>query len=196
MMNSNKNKRNRSRRQRGNPLVKLAMQPAYKGQPVIRLQIPSLNYIYTTTASTGVIAQVIQISAAIIVNWSTRFLTWDEYFVVGAEVEFRPVDNLPGIAMVWWDENNSSAPTITDCQERVCSRLPLNNANPKSVTTFKWVPKSTQDLQSYPTTNTAPVFAYLKLFTDNTNFGAPTTATKAMFAQVKLDVVFKGMRTY
>jgi len=170
--------------------------PAYAGQPVQEETIPCTSYILTTTATTGLIANVFGVTKDAVVNFSTRYADlWSEYAIVGATIEITPLQQgASGVSAFFFDDFNTSVPTLNESMGRIVRKLSNSAANPKSTTTMTWSARSLTDLTFQPT-SVGYTAVNFKVYTDNTNYGSPTTATQLWLIRPKLKIILRGMKS-
>ncbi len=168
---------------------------AYVGQQKVTLRLEGSPTLLSTTAATGVIANVTTLGPANITGFATRFgSTFDEYRVLGADIRITPVSASTGVSKCWIDEQLSAAPTSNESQERVSWPLANTNATPKSQTIVRWRARDLKDLQYTAIgSNAAP--AYFKLYTDSATWGASTTATPLWLIEPTFIVEFRGIKS-
>jgi hypothetical protein len=173
----------------------LSDSPSYARQQYAMLTITASPELISTTVTTGVIAINYNISPADITNWATRFAgTFDEYRILSARMRVRPVSATTGVTAMWFDEKNvSAAPTLTEAQERTLNVYTNSNANAKSYVTMVWRARDLVDLQYTSTAITTVVPATFKLYSDNTNFGAPIAVTPAWLLEPEFTIEFRGL---
>ncbi len=194
-MATNSRKAVATRRRQYN-LMDFLRTPAYAGQPVQEETIPCTSYILTTTATTGLIANTTGLNINSIVGFSTRYADlWSEYAIVGGTIEITPLQQgASGISAFFFDDFSTSVPTLNESMGRIVRKLSNSAANPKSTTVMNWTARSLQDLTFQPTTlgYTAVNF---KVYTDNTNYGSPTTATQLWLIRPKLKIILRGLKS-
>ncbi len=146
-----------------------------------------------TTVTTGVIANVVTVSAANVLGLTRYTNAWDEYRILEAHIDIIPVLTSTGILRHFWDEQSSSVPTTNESVERdVYSQLISNGF--KNIKTFTWKPRDIADLKFIASSTSAAV-AYFKSYTDAANWGAPTAATTVAVQQLRLIVEFRGVKS-
>lgn len=172
----------------------MQLHPAFPGQYVTSMVLPSLTQVLTTTVTTGVIAQATIIDPTNFVqNWATRFgVTFKEYRVIKALLKMKTFGStLPGQINAWVDETLTAAPTAAQALEyQGITTFPAGN---NERTHFvKWVPHSTSEL-AYQPIATASQFGTYKIYTDGANFGASIVATQYMTLQIMFTIQFRGL---
>jgi hypothetical protein len=169
--------------------------PAYRGQQVARLRLPGIQAVGPTTITTGLISYVGAISTNEVTGFATRFgSTFDEYRILGVRMRIAPLGVNPGISCFWFDEKNSSAPTVTEAYERIATRRSNNSADSKSTFTMTWTARDLLDLQ-YTAIGTVATPCYFKVYTDNATFGAPVAVTSLWIIDFELMVEFRGVKS-
>jgi len=183
-------------RRRQFTLLDFLRTPAYAGQPVQEETIPCASYILTTTATTGLIANTFGVTKDAIVNFTTRYGDlWSEYAIVGATIEITPLQQVAsGISAFFFDDFNTSVPTLNESMGRIVRKLSNSASNPKSTTSMTWSAKSLMDLTFQPTT-TGYTAVNFKVYTDNANYGSPTTATQLWLIRPKLKIILRGLKS-
>jgi len=173
----------------------LSDSPAYQGQVSWRVRLPGAAVKLTTTVTTGVIANALQLTSADIVGFATRFgSTFDEYRTVGADVELIPLAASTGEMNFWFDEKSTAAPTSNEAQERTSVHCAINSAASGSHRTMRWRARDLLDLQYSPIgTLSQPVT--FKSYTDNALFGATIVATDVYIVKVLFLIEFRGLKS-
>jgi hypothetical protein len=158
----------------------------------LELDVPILQQFLTIVA--GALAGVIPIDTTIINAFGARFgAVFKEYAIVGAKLELRP-NNMAvtsGMTGAYLDENSNAAPTAGTTAN--VPRLDLLNAPLFDVKPYllTWTPRDLLDLDYVPVaTNFTPV--WLKLFTDQANFGSQATTTGQWVVTGSLAFQFRG----
>jgi hypothetical protein len=189
----NRSKRGGARKSRVSAL--LSDGPAYAQQPTIRISLPCNLGILNTTVTTGVVAQSSVISSSSVQGFATRFgSTFDEYRIVGADVEIRALTSgASGVSRHFFDEKSSAAPSLADGEERLGTTLPNASSNPASVRTMRWRARDLLDLE-YTAIGTATTPVYFKTYTDTANFGSPTTVTPLWLGTALIHFEFRGLK--
>jgi hypothetical protein len=169
--------------------------PAYAGQQKVILRLPSTSGLFSTAATTGIIALTSPLGTAAIAGFTTRFAsTFDEYRILGIAIKIRAVAQSTGITNFFLDEKNPSAPTSLDAQERIALRLPNSNANSASFKTMMWRARDLLDLE-YSTITTATTPVFFKVYTDAPTFGSPIVATPLFIVEYDYTVEFRGLKS-
>lgn len=186
-------KQNRAGVPRG--LQLLTDESSYSGQQKFKQRLRGTVSMLTTTVTSGVIANARPIDTTQIISFATRFGdTYDEYRILGADIEITPVTpNVAGVTSFFFDEKSASTPNANMASGR--SGLTLqnsSNANVKRVMRFRVT--DLLDLQYSPIGTTTTV-GYFKTYTDNASFGSPTTVTQLWTVRVDLHVEFRGIRS-
>ncbi len=94
---SNKTKPKAKTRQTSNPLTPVYRGPIHVPGRDNQTQVYKVNQVYTAAATTsagGVIDVVFGNSPAVLSNWSTLAAEWNEYRVLGIELEYIPIKNV------------------------------------------------------------------------------------------------------
>lgn len=181
----------RSRRPRNRPDPNLELHPSFPGQAVLSCVVDADPTIYTTTITTGVISAAQTINAANITNFSTRFATWQEYRIVKVYVEWTCLaQTTTGVFVGWVDEAGSSAPSGNSSLAaggRV--EAPLGDVFNKH--RKEWTVHDIGDLE-YTAVGSTSTIGYIKTYTSNALYGAPTVATTAILMRPKYVIQFRG----
>jgi len=177
MPRRNKLSKRRNRIPRGIDPVLGSLRPAYKGQNVIRVVIPHAVGILTTTVTSGLIANSNVLNLADLANSADFASTWDEWRLVAVEVEMYCLTVSTGVTRFWFDDQDTSAPTVAEAVARPGITLPNNSAAAPTKHVMKWFATDDIDyawnLTSSPSINTVS----FKVYTDSAIFGAPTAVT-------------------
>lgn len=168
--------------------------PAYAGQQKVVLVLPGFSSKYTTTVTTGVIANSLALSTSRISNFATRFgSTFDEYRILSVLVKLRSLSASTGISSFLFDEKDATAPDIDDANQRLGLRLPNTNAAGSILRAMRWRARDLLDLE-YSPIGTVSTPVYFKVYTDATNFGAPVAATDVWIAEFDFTIEFRGIK--
>jgi hypothetical protein len=157
--------------------------------------MPQASQLYTSTVTTGVLADTLALEVLSVLGFATRFeSTFDECRIVKATVRIRPISASSGVTKFWFDEKSNATPTANEGVERYSQTLVNSNANCAAVTVMTWRPHDLLDLQfNAIATATTPVF--FKLYTDNAIFGAPAAATALWLIEPMLTIEFRGLKS-
>lgn len=167
--------------------------PSYSGQVRVTHRLPCNPGVLTNTVTTGVLAAATAVSVGQIPDFATRFgSTYDEYRILGADVEMIPVSNASGVSVFWFDEKLTSTPTLAQSQDRTARAVPNSNANSKAFTVHRWRARDLLDLE-FSAITAAPQPVTFKTYTDAANWGAPIVATALWVPRITLIVEFKGL---
>jgi hypothetical protein len=202
-MISNKRKRNNSgdrtelKRKRKHSRTSISKQlsdsQAYPGQQKVKLTLPGIPIIYSTTVTTGVISAIYPIDKTQILDFALRFgSTFDEYRILGANMKIRALNMASGITSMFFDEKSFAVPSSNDAQERTSRLITNNSSDPKSVTTMRWSARDLLDLQ-YTAIGTLYLPVTFKIYTDSTNWGSPVTVTQLFLVACDLIIEFRGL---
>jgi hypothetical protein len=149
--------------------------------------------IWTTTVTTGVLAQSYAVSTAAITSFATRFgTTFDEYRILGVKMRVRPINVASGVSVMFFDEKATGAPTLPNAQERTLSLFPNTNASSQDIITLVWRARDLLDLQ-YTAIGTVVQPVTFKGYTDSTNYGAPIAATPIWLVEPEFEFEFRGI---
>jgi len=190
------NRRRPNKRSRvNNSVVEFIKQPAYKGQPVIVMDLPCTSYILSTTATTGVIANNFQLSIAAIVNFTSRYgAAFSEYAIISCEFRVRPLTASTGVSAFWFDDTITTVPTLNESMGRVVEKKSNTNALPQSAFSMYWRARQLTDL-AYNPTSVGYTAVNFKVYTDNTNYNATTTATPLWLIEPVAKIILRGLKS-
>lgn len=168
---------------------------AYAGQQLFRATIPGAAFKLTTTVTTGVLANTTQVAQAGITGFATRFAsTFDEYRIVGADVEIQPITATSGVLRCWFDEKSTSAPTANEANERTAQSVSLSNAAMPRPHVMRWRARDLLDLE-YKAIGTDATPVSFKVYTDAASWGAPAVATDVVVVRYNLYFEFRGLKS-
>jgi hypothetical protein len=168
--------------------------PVYTpGNTVVKLPIEVFIGKITTTVTTGVISQAYAVQAAMIANFSSRFVLFDEYLIEWFKLRIdTSSSNLAGILNIWFEPNiaSTSAPSAADAKNNKTltfaagsnERTHTLRFNPKNAVTQSWTPIST----------TTAAIGYLKVYTNATDFASSIVATDYAVLTGIMQVAFRG----
>jgi hypothetical protein len=190
-------RRMRSRRvQKNNTDPALILRPLYKRQPCGVFKIAGTPIISTTTVTTGLVATSVTLSAAQILNFTTRCQDmWDQYRIIKAVAHFTCFSSsCTGQMNVWYTEESTTVPSNAASQQ-AGNALRFNLSSIDRIHSKSYVPHDPAR-QEWSDTNgiTLPI-GYLKIYTDTANNGAPITITTCMSTQIVYTVQFRGFTT-
>jgi hypothetical protein len=196
-LRKNENKNKVGNRKAGNrnteKNLELSLIRTYPRQAIWQVIIPAEPLKFTTTITTGVLAQIYGISQANIAGFSTRFgSTFVEYRIIRAKFMIRFFSSTnPGIVQFWIDEKSNSTPTVNEAFER--ATLSCSASAVDTTPQMKWVCADPLDLQYVPI-GTAVTLATFKMYTDNTNFGSSIVATDYLEIVPLFEFQFRGLK--
>lgn len=155
--------------------------------------VPGLPVLITPAA--GIVAQNLSINVNNIENWSTRFEScFEEYRILAAMVEIRPLGVNNGVTAFWFDEHNANAPTLAEAEAKTSTLIPNSNANSKAVRVMRWQARDFGDLTYTQSNITNAVASFFKIYTDVTNYGTPATTTTSTFLiRTNYQIEFRGI---
>ena len=194
--NTNTNQR-RTRRNRGNPSTQsvrkdtaLVLRREFPGQPVCTHIIQGTPLPLTSTVTTGVVAQVVNIAAASIPNFATRFACYESFRIVKATATVNSFGStIPGVYKMWLDEDTSGAPSAAQALQTEVKPHSVSSTSRKSLT---YTPHDPQQ-QNFQQVAVGPnAYGYFKLYTDTANFGSPIVATPMFLVEISFTVQFRG----
>jgi hypothetical protein len=179
-----------------NPLSS-SNKPAYPGQARVVLRLPANpSGPQVTTVTTGVMALTLPLQAGDITGFATRFgSTFDEYRILGVDVEALNMSASTGATAMWFDEKSQSAPTQNESTERNATTHLNTNAGFKSRKVLRWRARDLLDLEFTPigTANVVPVT--FKAYTDLALWGAPIAVTPLWVFRLTFVVEFRGLKS-
>jgi len=198
------NKRNQTRKTRG-PAAKTARKQSkeknlelqliksYPNQVTWQVKLPATPIKLTTTVTTGIVANSLNVSILGLNNFATRFgATFVEYRIVRAQFVIRFFSSTnPGIIQFWIDEKSASAPTSTEALERFV--MSASAAQIDKACQLKWVCSDPLDLQ-YTAIGTSYTPATFKSYTNNTQFGSSIVATDYAEIIPHFTLQFRGLQ--
>lgn len=170
------------------------MHPAFPGQYVTSMKLPSTSTVVTTTVTTGALAVTAPIDPTTALGtWAARFqATFKEYRVIKAVLKMKTFSStLPGQINAWVDETLVTAPTAAQAQEYQGVTTFPAGAN-EMTHIVKWTPHSPTELAYLPCA-TASGNATFKIYSDNGNFGSSIVATQYMTYQMLMTIQFRGI---
>jgi hypothetical protein len=161
-------------------------------QPTASFIIDCNPILMTTTVITGVyaLAQLMDPTSQV-QDWSSRFQTlFKDYRVVKASARFLLfASTTAGQLNAYFNESSSATPTPAAVEHEKVKRFPLSAV--EKVHTLTWIPSGPQDLGFISTAIPTSSSAYLKVYTDSANYGAPIAVTTVGSIQMALTVQFR-----
>jgi hypothetical protein len=172
--------------------LELSLIRTYPGQAVWQVIVAAEPLKFTTTVTTGLIAQVYEVSAANVTNFGGRFgALFVEYRIIRARFRIRVFSSTnPGVVQAWIDEKVSSAPTLAEARERAV--LIFSPSAVDRTPELKWICADPLDLQYQATSSTSNP-ATFKVYTDNANFGSSVVATDYFEIEPLFEFQFRGL---
>lgn len=176
-------------------IVSLTSKPTYRGDKSWFFDLPGLPLIYSTTVTTGLIAQTYDFNPqASLVGWSSRFgSTFDEYRVVRCSVECIPIGINNGVTALFMSETNLGTPTIFEAEERRAQYL-KNNLQFRNNKFLYWRAQDTSD-ETWFAIGNSHAFATVSIYTDNANLGSPVAVVPLVMIRPLYRVQFRGLRS-
>jgi hypothetical protein len=185
-------------------LPHLATQPY---QRITTIKIPGTTTLVSASAG-GAFSTAIALNASEIQNLS-RYDFFDEFRLIKAVYELRPVASTTtsGLTIFYIDENDGTAPTISEARTHVGNALSNNGQSQmvsqgarrrlevqgSGVQIIKWTARDLSDLIFQPIANFATATpAYLKIYTDNGNLGTPAVAAPLFVIRGYFTYQFRG----
>jgi len=160
---------------------------------ITTLKVPGLPIVITPAA--GIVTNNLSINVNNIENWSTRFEScFEEYRILMAMVEIRPLGVNNGVSAFWFDEHNANAPTVAEAEAKTSTLIANSNANSKAVKTMTWRARDFGDLTYSAANITNTPVSFFKTYTDVTNYGTPATTTTPLFLiRINYLIEFRGI---
>jgi hypothetical protein len=166
------------------------LRPEYPGQPTTTLVIQATPQVLSTTVTTGVIANQTTLGAAIIPNFATRFLAFEQFRIVKvkAKVENFAVTN-PGLGNSWFDSDAAFTPNASRTENALAKRFPFSKPSGHELS---YVPHDPSEQGWSLVSNATGNIGNHYLYTDNANYGSSIVATAYALLQFELTVQFRG----
>lgn len=160
--------------------------------PQVNLDVPIIQQNLAIVA--GVCASSVALDTTVIQDWATRFAAvFREYAIVGARLELR-MNNVAvtsGMAAAFLDEQSAAAPTPSNALNRPRLDMIVGPLFVPRAYRLDWTPRDILDLDYVAVgTNFTPV--WLKVITDNGNFGTQNTTTGSIIVTGSLALSFRG----
>jgi hypothetical protein len=165
-------------------------------QPLAEHWVPQATAVLSTTVATGVITLAFGAADCVTntTQWAARFgNTYEEYRVVKCVtmLRFFSVIN-PGVVCAYYEERSATVPSAASALEKASHRLAASSSD--YARSLVWTPTDLTDL-NFKSTGTASSPVYIKIYTDNANFGSSIVATPYLLLEVKALVQFRGYAT-
>jgi hypothetical protein len=165
----------------------LILRPEFKGQPVVSLKISGNPE--TLTTSSGSIAQSIAINPSLIADFATRFSGFHEWRIVKTEVKIRNFSSSNAGLLNFWFSSENATPTSSSAINSRALRFNVSDITKDHILTY--TPHDVED-QNWTSVGTAFTSGYMKIYTDNPNYGASMTATPLSILDTTHTVQFRG----
>jgi hypothetical protein len=158
------------------------------------LKIDGASQKFTTTVTTGLIATSYAINLGNMPSFATRFgVVFDEARILKAVFRFRPCSSAtPGMCNTWVEPVSSANPTAALAANNKVVAFSMGSND--RVTTLTYSPSDFQYLEFTDATVTNTTVGYLNIYTDNSNYASPTTATDAFVLRAEYIVQFRGYK--
>lgn len=167
----------------------LALRPEFPGEPCVSLKINRNPLTLVTTVTTGVIASVSPIRSADIPTFSTRFAGFKEWRIVKTVVKFKNFSsNTTGLLCQWFDNQTYTPSLVTSVNTRG-QRFNMSSIGKDHVLVY--TPHDV-DEQAWTAIGTDFTSGYIMFYTNNAEYGAPTTVTQVGTAEIVHTVQFRG----
>jgi hypothetical protein len=185
-----KNRKAGNSRQRQDPA--LFLRGEYPGQPVLSTVIDSEPFTYSTTVTTGLIADSQIVGTNLLNNFATRFQSWNECRVVKCEAELMMFDSTnPGVISFWYeDAGDTSVPVNTDAFN--AKALRFSAADVTKTHRLRYTPHDPLEQQWSQVSAGSVAAGTWKLYTDNGNYGSSVAVKLYLSIVFKLTVQFRG----
>jgi hypothetical protein len=143
--------------------------------------------------ATGVIALSMDVSPVNIDAFVARFSnTFQEYRIIRAKVTIRMFSSTnPGLIQFWWDENDTTTPTVSDAVQRFTQSVNASATSMDEV--FQWTASDPKDLQYTTTSGSYQVPVRFKAYTNNANFASSIVATDYFEVIPEFQFQFRGL---
>lgn len=168
----------------------LRLVPSYRGQCIDQLWVGTNPQPLTTTVTTGAIA----ISASMdpindINGWATRFQSlFVEYRVVKVRAVIQLFSTNNAGVLNFWVRTSGGAPTQTEALSQHPMQFAAADVNGRHE--IVWVPTDPIDLE-YKATSVSSNPAYVQVYTNNANWGAPIVVTTLGNLQLSFLIQFR-----
>jgi len=167
--------------------------PSFKGQQRVTLRLEGAPSLLNSTVTTGLIANTYQVGINNINGFAARFgSTFTEYRILAADFQISPLSASNGVSKMWFDEKSSATPTINESMERTSTMLTNTNAMSRSKTTMRWRARDLLDLQ-YTAIGTTVIPVNFKIYTDNSDYGAPIAVAPIWLIEPTFTVEFREL---
>jgi len=163
----------------------------------LRFRLPVAGNRGVITGAAGTLASTFQVLPSTFApNWSSLQGEFDEYRVLGATIKLSAISAFTGVGAVWLDENDATAPTPTEANQRPHRLISLdynrgNGVIPSSLE-LAWRAQNYNELTFIPMSTGVLANACFKFYTDTANYGAQNAAITLYF-EVWYDIEFRGL---
>jgi hypothetical protein len=184
--------RQNSKRPQARQDTVLFLRPEFPGQPVCVHKVYTfVPPLLTTVTSGAIISNSTLVASTLIPNLATRFAGYSEFRIVKVIAKVRCYSTTnPGILVMWFSEDDSTAPTATKAISSVAKEFSASANLPEHTLTY--VPHDPAQQTWTLVSSGAPVIGYHKLYTDNANFGSSIVATPYCTLAFESTVQFRG----
>jgi len=173
---------------------------AYRGQPVVIMDIPAEPRLVTTSAAGTAAFVYAPNPVADVNNWLNRFAsTFDEYRIRACTFEVVAVSLVPaaapvdcGATMFFLDEDTTIVPIAADARSRVGRLVPNNSGNQRSCFTETWTARDLKDLD-YQLVTAASTPIALQAYTDQATFSTDLLSVNLFIVRPILTIEFRGL---
>jgi hypothetical protein len=173
---------------------------AYRGQPVVIMDIPATPLLVTTSAAGAAAFVYAPDPVTNVANWTARFSrTFDEYRIRAVSFEVVSTSLVPAVAPVdcgsslfFLDEDTLVVPAPADALSRVGRLVPNNSSNHRSCFTETWTARDLKDLD-YTLIGTSSTPIALQCYTDAANFGCDLVSANIFVVRPILTIEFRGL---
>jgi len=136
------------------------------------MKLPGTHAYLQGIVGSGVIAFNYAMNLAAITGIGRFTSTYDEYRILGVDIELICGNPTSGVTAFYFSEHNIGTPGVNDALERSTLNLTNNACNEKSCRTMSWRARDLTDLQFDDIAATTNTPVWFSIFTDTTNFGS------------------------
>lgn len=170
----------------------LILRAEYSGQPTATLKMKGVPTVLTTTVTVGTVITNVALQSTAIFNFATRFSCFTEYRIVKVRANSRNFSSSnPGIANMWFSEDDSSAPNSSKALDAKC--IQYNFSDVVNTYELDYVPHDPAQQTWTLVSAGTPIIGYFKLYTDSSVFGSPQTVVNLGIMTYEYTVQFRGL---
>ncbi len=181
---------------RGSPgrIPRWVLQKSFPGELMLSFALTCDPILYTSAASTGLIAVEIAPDVGDTSSFSSRFAnTFDSYLITSIEIEIQPMNTVAGCTVFWMTESTIGTPTANMAKEAMPQLMLKNNNSGQRTRNMKWVPHDVAFLEWITTGDSTDPTCYFHVYTSLADFGTPAS-TLLWMVRPTIHVVFKGLK--